>query len=421
MAVRFSVARGREHINARQSDGGGGRRGEYSDPARPILLAAAAPVSEDIAYCGWNGGGRPQSPRRNTVIRTRPPRVLVVYNEPVLPPDHPDAASEHDIVATSEAVERVLTAGGFDTNRIGYSRHPRELLRKLRTWKPDIAFNLFEGEADRTETEIANAALLEWMQIPFTGSPSSAIALGRDKVRTKYMLQGAGLPTAPFCVVEALPAPQWPHAWPAIVKPACQDSSVGIDQAAVVTSQKQLESRAAYLFERYGGAVLVEQFVAGREFHVNVFEEPGDGPAANRLRVVPLAEIRFEYKDDEALWPIYSYAAKWNEDSHEYRATPLDTGLTLPSPLMEQVTQVCCAAYSLVGLRDYGRVDIRLTPDGRPFILEVNPNPYLNSIALIDGVAAMGRPHADFLRDIARNALTRVHADRPARRIPVAG
>ncbi|WP_020468754.1 D-alanine--D-alanine ligase family protein [Zavarzinella formosa] len=337
----------------------------------------------------------------------RSPRVLVAYNEPVLPVDHPDAPSEHDIVATSESVEKVLASGGFNTARIAYSRQPRELLKKLRTWKPDVVFNLFEGEADHTETEISNAAMLEWLNITFTGSPAYAIAMGRDKIRTKMMLQGAGLPTAAFAIVDELPAIPWTKGWPAIVKPACQDCSVGIDQGAVVTSQKQLEARAAYIFERYGGPVLVEQFIEGREFHVNVFEEPGDGPPWHRLKVVPLAEIRFDHVKGKDYWPIYSFAAKWDEQSLEYDATPLDTGLILPSPLMEKVSAICCAAYKLLGLRDYGRIDLRLTPDNEPYILEVNPNPYLYSIALIDGITAMGRTHEDFIRGIVRNALSR--------------
>lgn len=338
----------------------------------------------------------------------RSPRVLVAYNEPVLPADHPDAPSENDIIETSASVEKILADGGFTTARIAYCRQPRELLRKIRTWKPDVVFNLFEGEADHTETEIGNAALLEWLNVTFTGSPSTAIALGRDKIRTKMMLQGAGLPTAPFAIVDELPAAPWKLEWPAIVKPACQDSSVGIDQGAVVSNQKELEARAAYIFERYGGPVIVEQFIPGREFHVNVFEEPGDGPPWRRLKVVPLAEIRFDSeKVGQNFWPIYSFAAKWDEQSLEYEATPLDTGITLPSPLMEKVEAICCAAYKLIGLRDYGRVDLRLTPENEPYILEVNPNPYLNSIALIDGVNAMGREHADFIRGIVRNALSR--------------
>jgi D-alanine-D-alanine ligase len=341
-------------------------------------------------------------------LRSRPPRVLIVYNQPVLPVTHPDAASEHDVLETADGIEGLLHAAGFRTARVGYARHPRALLRKIRAWRPDVVFNLFEGEADRTETEVSNAAVLEWTGVPFTGSPATALGLGRDKIRTKFLLQGAGLPTAPFVAVEGLPAPAWPHAWPAIVKPACQDASVGIDQEAVVTTQKQLDARAAYLFERYGGPVLVEQFISGREFHVNVYEEPGDGPAADRLRVVPVTEIQYDYEPADEFWPIYSYKAKWDEASAEHLGVPIATGLTLASPLMERVSGLCKAAYRLMGLRDYGRVDLRLTAADEPFVLEVNPNPFLYSIGLVEGVVAMGRSHADFVRDIVRNALTRV-------------
>jgi D-alanine-D-alanine ligase len=183
------------------------------------------------------------------------------------------------------------------------------------------------------------------------------------------------------------------------VKPACQDASVGIDQGSVVTSQVQLEARAAMLFERFGGTVLVEQFITGREFHVNLIEENG------RPRVLPPTEIRFAA--GEGFWPVYTYEGKWNESSVEYKNTPLDTGISLPSPLRERVDEICSAAFQLIGMRDYGRVDLRVTSEGEPFVLEVNPNPYLNSIALVDGLKAIGRNFPDFIRGMVRNALQR--------------
>src|SRR5215210_2181268 len=130
----------------------------------------------------------------------RRPRVLIVYNEPVLPPDHPDYASENDIHETVGEVAKVLSADEFEVERLGYARDPRALLDKLRAWGPDVVFNLFEGEADRTETEVYHAAVLEWASVPFTGSPAFALAVGRDKVRAKHLFRGAGLTTAAFQV-----------------------------------------------------------------------------------------------------------------------------------------------------------------------------------------------------------------------------
>ena len=332
----------------------------------------------------------------------RLPRVLILYNLPVLPPDHPDCASEVDVIETVDEIVKVFPADQYAIERFGYARKPQDLLRKLKAWKPDAVFNLFEGEADRTETEIHNAALMESFGISFTGAGSFGLALARDKVRTKYLLQGAGVRSAPFQVVERLPAGDWPHAWPAIVKPACQDASVGIDQGSVVTTAAELEARVAYVFEKYGGPALVEQFIHGRELHVNMFEEL-DGS----LRIIPPAELRFEYPPGQKLWPIYSYEAKWNEQSVEYKSIPLDCGITLPSPLAERVTEICTTAYRLTGMRDYARVDLRVTGDGEPFVIEVNPNPHLNSLIVVDGLKAMGRQFPEFVRGLVANALAR--------------
>ncbi len=333
------------------------------------------------------------------------PRVLIVFNEPVLAKDHPDYASEVDILETVVEVEKVLPDSHYVVAKFGYARDPSLFLREIDRFKPDAIFNLFEGEADRTETEILHAAVTEWTNVPFTGSPSTAIALGRDKIRTKYILQGAGIPTAGFCTIDSLPAPAWPHSWPAIVKPAYQDASVGIDQASVVSSQKELEQRAEWIFSTLGGPAIVEQFLLGREFHVNLFEESINRPGENRLRVVPPTELVFEA--GPGIWPIYSYEGKWNESSEEYKKTRLDTGATLPSPLLEQVAEVCTTTYRLMGMRDYGRVDLRVTPDGRPHVLEVNPNPYLNSIGLIDGLKALGYGFPEFIQGLVRRALAR--------------
>jgi D-alanine-D-alanine ligase len=331
------------------------------------------------------------------------PRILFLFNQPVLPPDHPDYASEIDVIETLDEIEKAFPPDEYVTEQFGYARDPRLLIDRLAAWKPDAVFNLFEGEADRSETEIYNAALLEWAGMPFTGAGSFGQAIGRDKIRTKYLLRGAGVPNPPFQVVERPPAAAWPHAWPAIVKPAYTDASIGIDQGSVVTTQPELDARVANVFEQFGGPVLIEQFIAGRELQIHLFDDPADG----RLVVVPAAEIVFEYPPGESFWSIYSYQAKWNEASVEYKASRPVGGLKLPSPLREQVEDMSIAAYRLVGLRDYGRVDLRVTAAGEPFVIEVNPNPHLNSLVLVDGLKEMGRDFVGFIRGLVSNALRR--------------
>lgn len=331
------------------------------------------------------------------------PRVLILYNEPVLPPDHPDHASEVDVVETVDEVVTSFPPDRYVVDRFGYARDPQLLWRKLAEWRPDAVFNLFEGEADRSETEIYNAALLEWAGVPFTGAGSFGQAIARDKIRTKFLLQGAGIPTPPFQVVDRLPAGPWPHPWPAIVKPAYQDASIGIEQKSVVTSQAELDARVEHVFDRFGGPALVEQFVDGREILLHLYDDPADG----RLVVTPAAEIVFEFTPDQGLWPIYSYPGKWDPESADYLGSRTVGGVELPVPLRERAAEMCAAAYRLLGLRDYARADLRVTPAGEPFVIEMNPNPHLNSIVLVDSLRPLGLDFDGFAQLLVENALKR--------------
>src|SRR6202035_5287419 len=125
------------------------------------------------------------------------------------------------------------------------------LLDGLRRRRPDVVFNLFEGTADHGTTEAYVAGLLDWLHLPFTGSPFHTLCLARSKHLTKHLFQGAGLPTPAFFVVEELPVPECNLEWPVIVKPALQDASVGLDQGSVVTVQQGLNDRVASLLHSY--------------------------------------------------------------------------------------------------------------------------------------------------------------------------
>lgn len=330
--------------------------------------------------------------------------ILIAYNEPVLPPGHPDAESERDIVGTVDTVRQTLADAGYPVRTFAIGRDLRPLLDHLHLERPDAVFNLFEGLADQTHTEITVAGLFEWLELPFTGSPLSAIALARDKVRTKHLLRGAGLTTAEFFMVENLPCPVSTLGWPVIVKPATQDASVGIEQASVVTSQRALAKRVKHVLERYGPPVLIERYVHGRELFVSLIQDP-DQPKLPP-EVLPLAEIAF-LDNSPKYWPIYSYDAKWAEDSHEFRVTPLRCPVEMEPAALERIQIAAREAFRVIGLRDYARLDIRLTAEGVPYILEVNPNPFLNSLALINGLEALGRRHTDFLLGLVRAALAR--------------
>jgi D-alanine-D-alanine ligase len=330
----------------------------------------------------------------------RPARVLILYNEPVLPAGHPDFESEHEIRDTVDAVARGLQPENFDVCQLGVSNDPEVLLTGLRYHRPDVVFNLFEGTGDHGNTEGYVAGLLEWFGVPFTGSPAHTLCLARSKHLTKHLFQGAGLPTPAFAVVEDLPVAPCAIEWPVIVKPGQQDASVGLDQGSVVTDQQHLNERVAQLLQSYGPPVLVEEFIRGRELNVALIEDPD-------LRHLPVSEVLFVDKDP-AFWPIVTYDAKWKPGSRDYESTPPRYPAEVSAKLTDKLTALAGRAFRLLGCRDYARVDFRVRAGGKPYLLEVNPNPDFSPTAgLAGGLISAGLTHAQFTVDLVRRALQR--------------
>jgi D-alanine-D-alanine ligase len=343
-------------------------------------------------------------------------RVLILYNQPILPNDDPLAESEAGVLKAVDKVRRALRQAGYSVRALGVGPEPDTLLAVLRRERPDAVFNLFEGLATDAGTEATLVGLLEWLGIPCTGSPSSALSLGLDKYRTKQLLRGASLPTPAFVAVERLPVVDCPLEFPLIVKPARQDASVGIEQASVVTTPEELAARVAHVLDLFGPPALVEQFVPGREFHVHLFEE-NSNPDLRPVCLLHVAEILF-LEQKPGYWPIYTYDAKWSAESPEYDATPLQTRVALEPERLETLAELTRQAYELVGCRDYGRLDVRMDPEGDFFILEVNPNPNLNSRLIGMALREHGRTSAEFLGGLVANALARAPGRQEHRAVP---
>jgi D-alanine-D-alanine ligase len=327
-------------------------------------------------------------------------RVLIIYNEPSLPADHPDSYSECEVLETVAQVERVLGNAKFGVRRLGIGRDPAPLIETVRRDRPDVVFNLYEGLADWGDTEIYCISLLEWLRVPFTGCPLRATCLSRDKALTKDLLRSAGLPTAQSIVIHRLPVPQCRLRWPVIVKPANQDASVGIAQDSVVETQSTLEARVALMLERYGPPVLVEEYIAGREFCVGLFERP-------ELTFLPIAE--YEFRALDGVWPIITYEGKWTEGTRDYDMSPMKFPAENVSPqLAERLRDVADRTYRLFGCRDYARLDFRVNDAGEPFVLELNTNPGLNPEAgFALGLQSMGLSWDSLVLQLVRNALGR--------------
>ena len=312
--------------------------------------------------------------------------VLILFNQPSPHTRPEDRAAERGVIDAVAAVGNALARAGRSVETLGLADDFLPLVQRLRE-STAVVFNFCEGFRGKAEGEAHVAALLELLEAPYTGNTPQAIALCLDKIRTKRLLRESGLPTPAFLELRSdhlalsdrelereLSARQL--GWPVVVKPAGQDASQGLDQSSVARDLGQMRLAVDRVVRGYGLPVLVEQYVPGREFNVAVI---GDPPT----RALPVAEIVFEHTGRDR-WPIVTYEAKWVPGSEEDRATVPRCPADLDDPTARELARLAVTAVLLTGCRDYARVDMRVNPEGQPFILEVNANPDLSPSSGLD-------------------------------------
>ena len=331
--------------------------------------------------------------------------VAILFNAPTLSPDHPDAASEADVVAVAGAVAEALSAHGHHARLVPAAPPVAGLVASLTEPRPDVVFNLVEGFAGSSGGEAYLTGLLELLGLPYTGCPPEAQGLCRVKPRAKALLRGAGLPTARFAVVgPGEPVPAWDGPGPVIVKPAAEDASLGIDQGSVATTNAEILAAVDRLRKRHPGEVLVEAYLPGREFNVGLVE------LGTAIVPLPVAEIAYEVP--AGTWPILTYDAKWAEGSAADRNSPPVCPAAIDRALSDQLQSLAVRAFHVTGCRDVARVDFRLDAAGSPQILEVNPNPDIGPTAgWARAVRASGRDWGATLAALVLQARRRADPD----------
>lgn len=332
-------------------------------------------------------------------------RVQVIFNRPTLQSDDPDSAQESGVVESVAASAAALQGRGHHVSEMTIRESIAPFLEGIADDRPDVIVNLCEGFAGNTAGEAHFAAVLETLRIPYTGSPPECLGLVRNKARTKWLLRGAGLPTAPFVRIEAgdgaprQPLVEWLAQGPLFVKPADEDASLGIGPESVVTDWPALTRQVGHVASRYG-AVLVEHYIDGREFNVGIIELPD-------LQCLPLAEIEFQ-SGTGLKWPIVTYEGKWTTGSSADLATPVRCPANVEARLADAIRDVAIRAYRATGCRDYARIDLRVDRAVNVFILEVNANPDAGPKAgLARMLAAAGIAYDDFVERLVSTAAAR--------------
>jgi D-alanine-D-alanine ligase len=246
---------------------------------------------------------------------------------------------------------------------------------RIRRGRFDVAFNMCEGIDGVAELEPPVIGVLELFGVPYTGGSSYTTALCLRKHAVNAMLSHAGLPVPPWITLRRGSRIR-SVGYPAIVKPAAEDASIGVEQRSVVRSARALRARVEAMLVSFD-EIVVQRYVDGRELNVGIV---GD-------TVLPIAEIDFSTMP-KGLWPIVTYRSKWDTGSEEDLGSVPRCPARLASRTASEVRRVALEAWRIVGGHGYGRVDMRLDANGHPWILEVNSNP---DIAPDAGLARMAR------------------------------
>lgn len=275
-----------------------------------------------------------------------------------------DTFAEWDSEETIDAVKAALEAGGHEVTLIEADKDAYE---KFKIINPEFVFNVAEGlNGSSRESQIP--AMLEMLNIPFTGSDSVTIGICHDKSRCKEILSYYKIPNPKFFITDAIHKIDEKIIFPKFVKPLHEGSSKGIYNSSVVNNSAELRNEIVRIKECYNQPSLVEEFLSGKEFTVAML---GNG---DEVKVLPVVEINLD-SVPEGFNKIYSYEVKWFFDTRESKLDIFKCPAEIDADLYRQIENVCKDAYKALRLRDWARIDVRLDKNNIPNIVEVNPLP----------------------------------------------
>ncbi len=312
----------------------------------------------------WNVAPDQRS-RRGRPRRTGRLKVGFAFNVKRITPDlsgELDDEAEYDTPKTLQAIREAIASYGHEVVDLEATS---DLPIQLASTPVDLVFNIAEGFKGRSR-ESQVPALLELLDIPYTGSDPAALSVSLDKALAKRMVRTHGILTPGYLVMhtgkERLPKDMPPY--PLLVKPVAEGTSKGVTKRSVVRDEAELREVAREMIAKYGQPALVEEYIAGREFTVGLLGE-------RRPRVLPPMEVVFLDQSDPT--PIYSFEMKqdWN-DKIRY-----EVPAKLAPKELDRLERAARECFSALGCRDVARIDFRMDSLGRIYFIESNPLPGL--------------------------------------------
>lgn len=346
-------------------------------------------------------------------------RVALLYNlkhnAPMDAGAPPDALAEYDSVETVQAIEDALLSRGHQVIPL---EADITLPDSIRQANPDICFNIAEGHhGDGRESHVP--ALLEMLDIPYTGSKVVAHALSLDKAAAKHVWHDLGLPTAAFQVCRRGDERLAPRlSFPLFVKPVREGTGMGINGQSVVHDEVELREQVRWVIQTYRQPALVEPYLPGREFTVGLI---GNTPAPGERRwnglydeqgfhLFPVLEIDPTTGTGHGLYNAEAKSYTPGEEGAPAYLCPAD----IPATLEAELQRLAVMAFESIGALDVGRADFRLGSDDQPYLLEINTLPGLNPV--VSDLCIMARTegihHTVLINEILNLAVERYRLSR---------
>ena len=333
-------------------------------------------------------------------------KIVIIYDRVLVEGDDDTASDKSPVTRTldkkevEDEVAEALTKLGHEAVKYELDGTHKSLLGLARV-DCDLVFNLAESFADDDTADFKIAAFLDLLGKNYTGTGAAGLMLSQDKAVAKKIFAFHGIHTPVFAKSfrGRLDFSHDLH-FPVIVKPAREDGSIGIEFSAVVNSIRELMERMDWLHANFDSPVLIEEYIEGREMYVGVIGN--DKPEA-----LPVVELDLS-KLPDGTPRIAAAEVKWGKGTKAYRDTKSTVATDLPEETMLALQQTAIAAYQALEVRDYGRVDMRLQPDGRVQVIEVNPNPWLSSRAeFVMAARKSGRTYTQLIEEIVDLATAR--------------
>jgi len=313
---------------------------------------------------------RKKAAAKNGSARKR--RILALMHESLVPPDEaPADAVKAAEWKTEYHVVSTLRALGHEVRPLGVGGELGVIRQAVEEFQPHIAFNLLEGFDDVPGWDANVIGYLELLKVPYTGCNSRGLLLARDKSLTKKVLSYHRVPVADFAVFPRNRRIQRRSKlkFPLIVKSLTLDASIGISQASVVDDDAKLVERIRFIHESIGTDALVERYIEGRELYVGVLGN-------QRLQALPVWELYFrELPEDKR--NIATERLKWSLAYQKKHGIDSAAAELEPASALA-MQELCKRSYRILMMSGCARIDLRLSPEGRAYVIEANPNPQLS-------------------------------------------